>query len=173
MVKLLKIVLIIVGAVVVVLFAGFGIYLLANRQSVIESYDITRAEAEYKVLIASQGSKFKNALVESVTTHLGEKATIHVIDVTTLPEVNEAEWDAVVLIHTTEQWKLQPDVKSFLERATDLHKIILVTTSGSGDWKTDDYDVDIITSASKTDELPSLMQEILSKIDSIVAHKWE
>jgi menaquinone-dependent protoporphyrinogen IX oxidase len=170
-VKILKIVLIILGAVAIILIAAFGIYLLANKQGVIEAYEFTRAEAEYKVLIASQGSDFKNALVESLTTHLREKATINVIDVTTLHEVNEDEWDAIVLIHTVEQWKLQPDVKKYLDRAQDLHKIILVTTSGSGDWKTENYDVDVITSASKTGELPSLIQKILGRIDSIVSQE--
>ncbi|KPJ73587.1 hypothetical protein AMJ52_03460 [candidate division TA06 bacterium DG_78] len=167
--KILKIVLTIIGAVAVILIVAFGIYLLVNKQGVIESYEITRAEVEYKVLIASQGSNFKNALVESLTTHLREKANINVIDVTALHETDEDEWDAVVLIHTTEQSKLQPDVKKYLDRAQDLPKIILVTTSGSGDWKTDDYDIDVITSASKTDELPSLTQKILGWIDTLLA----
>jgi hypothetical protein len=167
-VKILKIVLIVIGAIVVIFLAAFGIYLLANKQGVIEPYEITHAETEYKILIASQGSKFKNSLVESLTTHLKEKVNINVIDVTTLHEINEDEWDAIVLIHSTEQSKLQPDVKTYLDRAQDSHKIILVTTSGTGEWKTEDYDIDVITSASKKEELPSMINTILTRIDSIL-----
>ena len=47
----------------------------------------------------------------------------------------------------------------------DLDKVILITTSGPGTWETDDYDVDIITSASKKEELPGLTKDILRRLD--------
>lgn len=165
--KALKITLIVIGSIIVVLVVVFGIYLFIHKQRVIEPFEVGNAETEHKILIASQGSDFKNALVESLTTHLQKKRVyIKVIDVTSLQEVNEHEWDGLVLIHSSEQWKLQPDVKAYLDRATDLDKIVVVTTSGSGDWKTKDYDVDVLTSASKSEELPSLITNILSRLDA-------
>jgi len=117
----------------------------------------------------SQGSDFKNTLVESLIQHLkGKPVYIKVIDVTVLSEVNEDEWDGVVFIHTTERWKLQPDVKAYLNRAKDLSKVVLLTTSGSGKWKTKDYDIDAITSASKKNELSSLTAKIIARLDLIL-----
>ncbi|UCG92092.1 MAG: hypothetical protein JSV97_13735 [candidate division WOR-3 bacterium] len=167
--KALKITLIVIGSIIVVLVVVFGIYLFMNRQRVIEPFAVGSVETEHKVLIASQGSDFKNALVESLTTHLQERQVyIRIIDVTSLQEVNEQEWDGLVLIHTTENWKLQPAVKAYLDRAKDLDKIVVVTTSGSGEWKTEDYDVDVLTSASKTKELPALITNILFRLDAIL-----
>lgn len=167
--KVLKIVLIIIGAIVALLVIVFVIYLLVNRQGVIESFDVGNPGLAQNVLIASQGSAFKNAIVESLTTHLKERQLfIKVIDVTTLGEVNEDDWDALVFIHTTEQWKLQPDVEKFLARARDLDKIILLTTSGQGDWKTDKYDVETITSASKKEEMPTLLPALYMKLDKLL-----
>jgi hypothetical protein len=167
--KVLKILLIVIGAIILLLVIVFGVYLLINRQGVIESHEINSPDLEQKVLIASQGSDFKNALVESLVTHLKERPIyIKITDVTTLSEIKEADWDALVLIHTTEQQRLQPDVEKYLDRAENLTKVVLVTTSGPGNWKTDDYDVDVITSASKMNELPLLASSLLKRIDTIL-----
>lgn len=157
------------GAVIIILIALFAVFLLINRQGVVEGYDAGTAGAADRLLIASQGSKFKNSLVESVIAELAEDSLyIRLIDVTSLGDVLEKEWDAVLIMHTTEQWKLQPDVKEYLGRAQNLEKVILVTTSGSGEWKSDEYDVDILTSASKSEELPALTERITEKIKSIL-----
>lgn len=167
--KIFKIVLILIGAVIIILIALFAVFLLINRQGVVEGYDAGTVGATDRLLIASQGSKFKNALVESVIAELTEDSLyIRVIDVTALGDVLEKEWDAVLIMHTTEQWKLQPEVEEYLGRVQNLEKVILVTTSGSGEWKSDEYDVDILTSASKSDELPALTERITEKIRSIL-----
>lgn len=170
-IKVLKITLIVIGSIFVLMLIAFGVYLLLNIQGVIESFEVNSPELEQKVLIASQGSDFKNTLVENLTQYLREKPVyIKVIDVTDLPDVNEDEWDGVVLIHTTERWKLQPDVKAYLKRAKDLSKVVLLTTSGSGKWETKDYDIDVITSASKKNELSSLTAKILARLDLILGN---
>jgi len=167
--KALKIALIGIGSAVILILIAFGVYLLVNIQGVAESFEVNSPELEQKVLIASQGSGFKNALVKSLTEHLGEKQIyIKVVDVSALEGVNEDDWDAVVLIHTTEKWKLQPDVKEYLDRVKDLSKVILLTTSSSGEWKTEDYNIETITSASKMSGVKSLAAKILTRLDSIL-----
>ncbi len=167
--KALKIIMIVLGSIIVLCVVVFGIYLLLNRQRVIMSSEMGSPEMKQKVLIASQGSDFKSALVEDLTTRLKAKSLyIKVIDVTSLKEIKEEDWNAVVLIHTTEQWKMPPDVKAYLDRAKDLSKVIILTTSGSGEWKAKDYNVDIITSASRKEELPGLIKEISSRLELIL-----
>jgi hypothetical protein len=169
--KVLKIVLLVIGCIILVLIILFLIYLWMNKQGVIESSEIGNPELEHRVLIASQGSGFKNALVKGLSTNLEQRQIyIKVLDVTVLSGVSEKDWDAVVLIHTTEMSKVQPDVKAFLDRAHDLDKVILITTSGPGTWKTDDYDVDIITSASKKEELLGLTEDILRRLDVLLSN---
>ena len=163
--KAFKIVLIAIAALVVLVIALFAVYFFINRQGVVEAYELGDVGSSKKLLIASQGSKFKNALVESVTTHTAKESIyVSVIDVTDLENFDDDDWDAILLIHTTEQWKLQPDVKAYLDRAKSLDKVIVVTTSGSGEWKSEEYDVDMMTSASKSEELPMLTNDIVSKL---------
>lgn len=166
--KVLKIFLIVIGIIVVVLVVLFGIYLIINRQGVVEPFAVGNPELEKRVLIASQGSDFKNALVESLTAYLENKAYVKVIDVTSLAEVNETEWDALVFINTTEQWKLWPDVDEYLAHTQDMGKVILVTTSGSGEWKTDKYGVESITSASRMEEMPTLLPKLHTRLDQLL-----
>jgi hypothetical protein len=167
--KALKIVLIVIGSLIALFIIVFGIYLLLNIQGEAESFEIGSPELDQKVLIASQGSDFKNALVDSLTTHLEEKPLyIKVVDVSALGEVKEEEWNALIIINTCQQYRLHPDVIKYLDKAKDLSKVILVITSGPGDWKTDKYDVDIFTSASKMSELKLMVSSILTRIQTIL-----
>ena len=112
---------------------AFGIYLLVNIQGLIEPFEINSPDAKQKVLIASQGSGFKNMLVSGLVDKIKDSPTyVRVIDVTSLSEVDDADWNAVVLIHTTEYGRMQPDAREYLGRVKELDKVILVTTSGSG-----------------------------------------
>lgn len=164
--KIIKIIVLIAGGLILVLLVFFAIYLLSHRQGIIETREIINPSAKFNVLIASQGSQFKDNLVDSIVKILKERSVnVKIIDVTGLTLINESDWDALIFIHTTEKWQLQPDVKAFLDRAKDLNKIMLVTTSGDGKWKTADYRVDIITSASANKELPVITQKIKEWLD--------
>ncbi len=166
-----KIILLVIVVVVVLFIVTFSIYLYIHRQGNIKTFEAGNQNAKKRLLIASQGSDFKNRLVDGLIQNLREKQLyIKVIDVTNLSAINENEWNAMVFIHTTEKWELQPDVKKYLDRAKDLKKVILITTSGSGDWQTKDYKVDIITSASKNEELKTLVPDILKRLNSIMGN---
>jgi len=170
--KIFKIILIVIAAIVLLAVALFGVYLLSHRQGVIKTSEFVNSEARKTVLIASQGSRFKNELVDSVVARLKRKLlAIKVVDVTTLQDEDEADFCAFVIIHTTEKWVLQPDVKRFLDRSRDLKKILLVTTSGQGEWRTKDYDVDVITSASRKPELKALPGRICAWIEKTADRK--
>ncbi len=164
--KALRIILLSLGALLVIFAAIFALYLISHRQGVIVNREIQHDSAKFNVLIASQGSQFKNNLVDSIVQILQDRPmSVKIVDVTNLAEINDADWHALILIHTTEKWQLQPDVKAFLDRAKDLSRIMLVTTSGDGKWRTKDYKVDIITSASANKELSPITQEIKEWLD--------
>jgi hypothetical protein len=140
---------------------AFGIYLLVNLQGVIEPFEINSPDAIHKVLIASQGSGFKNMLVSGLVDRIKDSPTyIKVVDVTSLSEVNEADWNAVV--------RMQPDAREYLGRASELDKVILVTTSGSGKWKTEEFDIDTLTSASRKAKVGLLVNTITHRLEAIL-----
>lgn len=154
-----------VGLVIIVLVG----YRLFFSQKIAESFEVNSPELATKVLVATQGSSFKNALVAGITEDLGKKQVyIKVIDVSALPEINEAEWHALVLVNTCQGGKMQADAKDYLARAKELEKIILLITSGSGSWKPEDSPVDSISSASRKKQVQPLVTEILKRLDGIL-----
>jgi hypothetical protein len=167
--KVLKKILIVLGSLIVLFIIVFGIYLLMNRQGVAESFEVGSADMSKKILIASQGSEYKNLMVDTLTSRLkGEDIYISVIDISGLNQINQKDWDAEIIIHTTEGYKLPVPVKEYLDSIENPDEVILLVTSGSGQWKPESYKVDILTSASKVAEISKLADSIMVKVNSLL-----
>jgi hypothetical protein len=123
------------------------------------------------VLIASQGSGFKDVLVSGIIENLEKKPIyIKVVDVSALAEIKGDEWNALVLINTCQSSSLQPDVKDYLSRTKKPEHVVLLTTSGSGNWKPEKSPVDSISSASKKENIGLLVAEILKRLNQILGN---
>lgn len=156
-----------IAALALATFAFLTWYKFHYSMDVAESFEVNTPELKHRVLIATQGSEFKDAVVAGIVDHLKQRhAYIKVIDIAALPQVNEGEWNAAVVIHTWENWKPQEDAKTYLERVKDLSKVIVLTTSGDGDYKI--AGVNAITSASVMTNVPSRTLDIKSRLDSIL-----
>ncbi|MCK5001488.1 MAG: hypothetical protein KAS57_00580 [Gammaproteobacteria bacterium] len=156
-----------IAALAVTTFAFLTWYKFHYSMDIAESFEVNTPELKHKVLIATQGSKYKDALVAEIVDHLRQRQTyIKVIDVTALPQVNEDKWNAIVVIHTWENLKPQIDAKVYLERVKDLKKFIVLSTSGNGDHKIEG--INAITSASVMSDLPSHTIDIKNRLDSIL-----
>jgi hypothetical protein len=167
--KALKVILIVVGSLVVLFVIAFGIYLLINRQGIAEHFEVGTADMGKKVLIATQGSDFKNIMVDTLTSRLkNSDVYVSVIDISGLNAINQEDWDAEVIIHTTEGWKLPEVVKEYLDRIENPEEVMLIVTSGSGEWKPEGYKVDILTSASKVSDISKLADSIMVKVNSLL-----
>jgi hypothetical protein len=170
--KATKIGLIVVASVVGLLIIAAVGYRLIFSQGVVESFEVNSSDLDTKVLIATQGSGFKDALVSGIIEDLKKKPIyIKVVDVTTLSDVKEDDWNVVVLISTCQSATLQPDTATYLDQAKDLDKTILLITSGSGTWKPENSPLDSISSASKKANVDSLIVNILNRLNTTVYSK--
>jgi hypothetical protein len=130
-------------------------------------FEINRPTAKNRILIAMQGSEFKDSLVNDVITELKSKSVyISVIDVSDLSEVKEESWSAIIVIHTWENWKPQEDARLFIEKVKDKDKLIVLSTSGQGSYKIEG--VDGITSASKLNEVSNKSKEITERLTKLI-----
>lgn len=160
---------IIIGIAVLVLaiFVFLTWYTFHYSMDVARSFEVNSPELKSRVLIATQGSEFKDAIVAGVVDHLKQRQVyIKVVDVAALQQVSEDKWNAVVLIHTWQNMKPQADARKFLERVKDFSKVIVLTTSGEGDFKMEG--VDAITTASAMADVPSRVADIRTRLDSIL-----
>jgi hypothetical protein len=124
------------------------------------------------VLVATQGSEFKDAVVGGVVEHLKARAVyVKVFDVSLLPAVNEDEWSAIVLIHTWEMRKPPAAVKTFVGSTRNSGKLVVLTTSGAGSFKM--VGIDAISSASVVADAPSRAADIAVRVDDILGGSSE
>lgn len=134
------------------------------KMDVVESYEINSANFPKKVLIASQGSEFKNAVVAGVIdSHKTQSVYFKVIDVTLLENINVNDWNALIILHTWEIMKPPFVVQDFIEINQDkLQKIIVVSTSAEGTFKIEE--VDAFTGASIIEEIPDFIEKVNTKL---------
>ncbi len=156
-------------AILAVAVLGFGSwYKIHYSMGTAREFEVNSRSIEPRILLATQGSAFKDSIVLGVIEHLKQRpAYVKVIDVGALDSVSESEWDAIVVIHTWEMRQPQKDAKRFIDRVKNLRKVILLSTSGAGTFKMDG--VDEISSASILVDVPARVAEINLRLDAILA----
>jgi hypothetical protein len=122
-----------------------------------------------KVLIATQRSEFKEAVVSRVVEDLrADLCYVKVIDLKALKDEPATEYDAVVVVNTCKAWSLTRGASRFVKNFEDKEKVVLLTTAGGGDWMPKSAGVDSITSASKSQKVDPLADEIVGRVRKIL-----
>ena len=155
------------AVVVLGLFLFLSWYKYHYSMKVAESFEVNAPDLDKRLLIATQGSDFKDAVVSAVVGRLQQRPIyIKVIDVSLLQGVDEADWSAVLLIHTWENWKPQLDAKRFIRRVKMPEKVVVMSTSGGGDEKMEG--VDTITASSVMEDVPAYANEIVARLEPLL-----
>ena len=165
--KIFKILLSIISGIVTVVFILVGTYIIVNIQGVIEPFQVGNPDAAHKILIASQGSEFKDSILKNLVQELEtENNYLYIVDCTKLNDENNADWDAIIIIHSAQVHKMPKDAELFLKQSVDLSNVILVSTSGAGDDKIEGFEVDAISTASRISIAHKIINWLLPKIES-------
>jgi hypothetical protein len=137
------------------------------------SYDVNSPSYNTKLLIATQGSEFKNAITNNVVDYYKQDSIyIKVVDISELKTIKPDNFNAILVIHTWENWKPPLEVKEFIDATRHLmKKIIVLTTSGQGNYKMDG--VDAITGESKMVDVDFTSAEVVEKLNPLLNHKNE
>jgi hypothetical protein len=140
-------------------------YWLNYSQGVIAGSSIETPGATRCLLIASQGSDYKEALVRKLVARLqADSASVRLVDVTQLPTVNEADYAAAILICSIEYYAAQKDVAAYIAAAQRPERIVLHTTSGQGDMRPQQCRIDALTGASRSELLDDQAAAILARL---------
>ncbi len=172
--KLLRVIGIIFGSLAGLVLAAFVIYVIIYYPRKAEPFEINTLNPTKKILIATQGSDFKDTLTKVLCDSLKQSSVyIRGIDVGGLAEVNDAEWDRILIINSYIIW-LNKDVDQFITRTRATDKILVFVTSGGADWLPQpEFTVDAITSASKKVYIHNLVHMITDWIDKEDDQRWE
>ena len=126
-------------------------------------------KADQRVLIATQRSEFKEAVVSRVVEGLEKDLCyVKVIDLKRLEDEPATDYDAVVVVNTCKAWRLTGGALKFVKEFPDKDKVVLLTTTGGEDWKPKSVEVDAITSASTEQKADPVADEIARKVRKIL-----
>ena len=133
----------------------------------VESGD--RATEQSRVLIATQKSEFKQAVLHEIRSILENNSCyIKVIDVKKLPNESTEGYHAVIILNECMAGRPDPRVESFIDDATQKEKLIVLTTGRLDNWKLESPRVDAITSASVMTQAATTGQSLAGKALKII-----
>ena len=133
-----------------------------------KSFEVNTSMLDRKLIIATQGSEFKNEITKNIVEfYKPDSIYIKVVDISSLSEIDPQNWNALVIMHTWENWKPPIDVKAFIDRTQAFqNKIVVLTTSGQGSFKM--KGIDAITGESKLEKTASYAHLIIERLDPLL-----
>jgi hypothetical protein len=143
-------------------------YKYAYSMNLAESMEINSPNLEQKILIATQGSEFKDKITFTITEYYKKQPVfIKIIDINGLIDVDPKKYNAIIVMHTWENWKPPLSIEKFIKRTMEhKEKMVVLTTSGKGSFKMEG--IDAIAGASIIENTKEFSDEIISRVDAIL-----
>lgn len=137
-------------------------------QKDITSEVIGNQQSRNQYLLASSKSEFKIELINEIKANFDTDSTfMDIIGIDGLENIDSKKYKKIIIIGTCLSWGLEYKVQEYLDRMTELDKVVLLSTSGDGNWLPKKYkkmELDALSSASKLDLVPSLADTIKKHI---------
>jgi hypothetical protein len=163
--KVMKACGIILISVFLIILILFLIYVYKNYPRKIEPFEINKPELSNRILIASQGSEFKNALLTNLIGKIDNDSTyIKVINVSELNDVQDMDWKNIIIINTCIADKINKTANQFILQTNNTNTIIMLITAGDGGWKPINLSVDAISTASRVSYVEELTLKMVNQL---------
>lgn len=162
--KPVKISLIIVG-IAVVIFAGVMLsYRFLKSMDVTPNKEINESATGDHVLLATQGSDFKDSVIDQIEQDMANKNVhISIMDTTKLDKVSADDYDKLVLFTTVQSDDIPENVTTFMNDNKD-RSIHIAVTADSGRWDKQPKDIDAISEASKSENKQDFVDDLTKAI---------
>lgn len=152
---------------IISLFGFLMWYKYAYSMEIAEPFEVNSPLMEQKLLIATQGSDYKDKVVDGLVEKLRDSSIyIKVIDVSSLPNIEEDDFTAIVVIHNWELQKPPKVVEQFLKQSKNIEKIVVLATSGGSDTSMEG--IDGISGESIVSEIPEKVNQLMSKLEPLL-----
>ncbi|QXP58354.1 hypothetical protein [Olleya sp. HaHaR_3_96] len=164
-----KIVLFFASGILIVFLVFVVWYNYKYGMSQIDAFEINVPCYEQKIVIATQGSPFKNAITKKIVNHYrSDSIYMKIINVEDLQTIDPENYNAVIIIHTWENLKPPMTVVDFFNKiGKEQNNVIVLTTSGQGYYKM--QEVDAITGESRLDNVNVYTRQIIEKVNSLLS----
>jgi hypothetical protein len=137
----------------------------------VEISEVNDPASAKRVLVASGESEFKESVIARIKADLEDRDVyLNVIGLSELDGRSVEAYDAVVLLNRCVAWGMDPHVDGFLDDLDTYETVIVLTTSGDGDWLPDtrERSFDAISAASRRALVDETAGEILSRVHALL-----
>jgi hypothetical protein len=139
----------------------------------IPSFELHSSAMGKKILLSSSDSDFKSAVIGRIREAFkNDSVFVKAVGLGLLEREDPGLFSAFVLMNTCVAWRMDPHVDKFIRKHPDLQpRMIVLFTSGDGDWKPDlsKIRVDAVTSASKTERLDETAEKMIARLRSLLS----
>ncbi len=161
---------IILGALLFILAVLAVWYKITYSMEEAKAFEVNTPESSRTLLIATQGSEFKDSIVTGIVEHFKvDDLYINVIDIHELDRTDPYMWDAICLIHTWEYSQPPEAIENFLDNNQGMDRIVILTTSGDGRYKM--KGVDALTGASVLENVPLYTELLIDRLENVYAER--
>ena len=120
------------------------------------------------MLIAGDGSDFKNKVREQVIQAYKDEFNFDVVNIDKLKTIDSLKYDLIIIMDTTMAWGgFNPSFKNFLDCSHNQKKTVLFMTASDPDWQYSYKGIDAVTSASYVENLEAAVIGIKKEIEAV------
>jgi hypothetical protein len=148
-----------------------GTYVAGCAPRLVSTITFGDIDSKKRLLIATQKSEFKDAVVNNVVAGLeSERIFIEIIDVSNLLTQEADDYHAILIVNNYRYFRINRDVSHFLERTEQpvKKKILLLNTAGNPGRVDEGLGVDAISSASAMEEAQDVSDRIVQKLNDLL-----
>ena len=163
-------VLFLLGFVLLLLAFSFW-YKVHYSMELAQNRELNSPALATKVLVATQGSDFKNAIVTNIINfYKKDSVYIKIVDISQLQQIKFEGYNAIVILHTWEYGKPPLEVSQFISNNLNYKdSIIVFATSGEGNNKIEG--IDAMAGESILENASDVSDVIIEKINKIIKKK--
>ena len=135
----------------------------------VETAEFGDPQTSHRILIATGQSEFKQAVASEVIRGCeGAALFFKITDLRRLEFEAVESYTAIVIMNTCFAWQMDPRVKRFLESTTAKAKVIVMTTAGDSNWRSETAGVDAFTAASSPADVTRAAEKIRAGVREII-----
>lgn len=149
---------------------GLLLYMLLFYNPCGYSHFKYKSPDNYNLVIANEGSHFKDSVVRVLIKHYSSKpVNIKTIPLSVLSQIDTKDYNAIVIIHSWYTWNPPPEVEKFIQSQQGcLNNILALTTSYHGSLKMEELDA--ITGASKINDAEMYASKIIDRLNLLLKY---
>ncbi|MGD9210256.1 MAG: hypothetical protein PVI90_05740 [Desulfobacteraceae bacterium] len=154
----------------VLLLGILNVLILISCAAPIAQKSIVTPNAKFNILIASDGSEFKNVIHNRLIERYKDQCSINNIALKEINKVDSEKYDVIIVMDSCMAMSgFNLRVKKFLDNVSTNENLVLVMTAGDPDWQFNYNGVDAITSASVMENEEKVFILLTMQIDHIIA----